>query len=522
MNQKLTQRGRQFVWLFVFFSFSILPTAYAQEPVEPATTESIPLEEFKVIMDEEDNPRTQLPTDTLFSFPEALVKERLSLIESQIPLHYNADIQKFIELFTIRKREYVRRVLGLQSFYFPIFEAELKKNNMPTELTYLSVVESALNPKALSRAGAVGLWQFMPYTGKESGLYQDAYVDERMDIYKSTRAACAYLKMLHNMFSDWELAMAAYNCGPGAVRRAIRRAGNKTSFWEIYPYLPKETRSYVPIYVATTYVMKYHKEYLFAIDNPKPFVESDTIHITQPIDLQLLANQLDVTIETIQAFNPHLKKGIVPAYLKNYPLRLPSDKASVLREYKSDMFLAAARNQPPAIAEPKFTTTAMAASVASKKKAEVAAVAGRKKVTHRVVSGDVLGQIAELYDVGVSELRRWNNLRSNTIQAGQELAIWVQGHTWKKMNPEKETNAQSVAAAHTSKSLPASKVTGSSSGVKIPSVPQSKGSVYEVQPGDTLWSISRKQGVDVETIKKLNKLPGNDLKAGQKLIISIS
>jgi membrane-bound lytic murein transglycosylase D len=514
MNQRLTQRGRQALRLFVFFTFFTLSTAHAQDVIGP-----VPLEEFKVIFDEEDNPRAQLPTDTVFTFPEDQVLERLSQIEGDIPLHYNGDIKKFIELFTMRKRDYVRRVLALQSFYFPIFEAELKKNNMPLELTYLSVVESALNPKAVSRAGAVGLWQFMPYTGKESGLYQDAFVDERMDIYKSTRAACAYLKYLHNLFSDWELAMAAYNCGPGAVRRAIRRAGNKTSFWEIYPYLPRETRSYVPIYVATTYVMKYHKEYMFTIDNPRPYQESDTVLVTQPIDLSLLVKELDVPMETVQAFNPHLKKGTIPAYLKNYPLRLPAEKASVLREYKTDMFLAASRNQPPAPVEPAFDPTVLAASAAPKRaevrKKTAVSVAGRKKVTHTVASGDVLGRIAELYDVGVSEVRRWNNLRGNTIKAGQELAIWVQNHTGKRVVKEE---TQSVAAAQTAKALPAPKENSIPKETKTPALSKNN-SVYEVQPGDTLWSISKKRGVNVETIKKLNNLRSNDLKAGQKLIM---
>lgn len=513
MNQKLTHCMRHVIWLFVFSSFFILNTVNAQDICEPVLPVDVP----PIVLVEEDSSLIELVKDTTFEFPEELIKERLAQIESDIPLHYNKDIQAFIELFTIRKREYVRRVLTHQSYYFPIFEAELTKNGMPTELKYLSVVESALNPRAVSRAGAVGLWQFMPYTGKESGLYQDAYVDERMDIYKSTKAACAYLKMLYSMFSDWELAMAAYNCGPGAVRRAIRRAGNRTSFWEIYPFLPRETRSYVPIYVATTYVMQFHKDYLFSIAEPRPYIESDTVHITQPIDLELLATELNITLDDIRTFNPHLKKNAIPRYLKNYPLRLPTEKVAVLREYKSDMFLAATPKNMPA--EPAFNPSVMAASVSSKRvdanKKAALMVAGRKKLTHTVASGDVLGRIADLYDVGVSELRRWNNLRSNTIQAGQELAIWVQAHTWKRINktdsPKEIENEKSVAAAQTAATAPATKAANT--------LPKSKNAVYEVQPGDTLWSISKNQGVTVDVIKKLNKLKSNNLKAGQRLII---
>jgi len=519
MNQQLTQQQRQIKWLFIFFTFLILTTAQGQEEIGPPSPK-----EFTVIFDEKDTARLQQPQDTLFEFPEELVTDRLAQLGTQIPLHFNKDIKAFIALFTMRKRDYVRRVLTQQSFYFPIFEAELKRNNMPVELKYLSVVESALNPKAVSRAGAVGLWQFMPYTGKESGLYQDAYVDERMDIYKSTRAACAYLKMLHNMFSDWELAMAAYNCGPGAVRRAIRRSGNLTSFWEIYPYLPRETRSYVPIYVATIYVMQYHKDYRFTIPNPRPFIESDTVHITQPIDLQILANELDLPFAEILAFNPHLKKNTIPPYLKNYPLRLPQDKALVLREYRTDMFLAASRNQPTTPTLPAFDPSVMAASVSSRAKKMPAktelSVTGRKKVTHTVASGDVLGQIADLYDVGVSELRYWNNLRSNTIRAGQHLAVWVQSHTLKRLKEEKEeTPEKPMAAASVRKSLPVAKENNTTKIAKTAVTQPVQKSTYEVQPGDTLWSISKNRGVTVETIKKLNNLKNNDLKPGQKLIM---
>ncbi|MDJ1506717.1 lytic transglycosylase domain-containing protein [Xanthocytophaga agilis] len=493
MNQKLTQRMRHVIWLFVFSPFFILTIAQAQETQDIPLPPPLPIDVPPIVLDEEDSVRIQPVQDTTFEFPEELIKERLTQIESDIPLHYNKDIKAFMELFTMRKRDYVRRVLTQQSFYFPIFETELKKNGMPTELKYLSVVESALNPKAVSRAGAVGLWQFMPYTGKESGLYQDAYIDERMDIYKSTRAACAYLKMLYGMFSDWELAMAAYNCGPGAVRKAIRRAGNKTSFWEIYPFLPKETRSYVPIYVATTYVMQFHQDYLFSVAEPRPYIESDTVHITQPVDLELLANELNISMTEVLAFNPHLKKSVIPAYMKNYPLRLPMEKLAVLREYKADMFLAAAPKKP--LPEPSFTPAVMAASMNKRSSIpNTAAVAGRKKVTHTVESGDVLGRIAELYNVGVSELKRWNNLRNNTIQAGQKLAVWVQSHTWKQTN-KAEGDHEVTAGANVKKG------------------------VYEVQAGDTLWSISKNQGVKVDIIKKLNKLKGNDLKPGQKLIM---
>lgn len=461
--------------------------------------------------------------DTAFRYAPETIAERLAQLESSVPLHYNKDVQAFIEYFTVRKREFTQRVLDHQSFYFPVFEAEFKAQQMPMELKYLSVVESGLNPRAVSRAGAVGLWQFMPYTGKEQGLYQDGFVDERMDIYKSTQAACAYLKKLYGMFSDWELALAAYNCGPGAVRRAIRRSGNRTSFWEIYPHLPRETRSYVPIYVAVTYVMNFHRDYRFAIDAPVPHVASDTVHITQTIDLKLLATELDVPFEHIQTLNPHLKRNLVPAHPKNYPLRLPLEKAAVLREYKPDMLLVASQKAAPP--EAALDISALAASLppqpkdtkAEARRQAAASVAGRQKLMHTVASGDVLGSIAEIYDVGVGELRRWNNLRGNGIRAGQRIAVWVQQHTASRL--KSETAGLKTGAGRNMAAIPATKALPVAKGGKNPLTAKPRTGIYEVQPGDTLWSISRNQGVPVETIKKLNKLKSNDLQAGQKLIV---
>ena len=182
-----------------------------------------------------------------------LVADRLSCLQQTIPLPYNSNIHGFINFFTIRNREYTRLMLRRKDLYFPIFEKYLAKYNLPQELKYLSVIESGLNPRAISRASAVGLWQFMSFTGRYFNLYSDWYFDDRMDPEKSTEAACLYLKQLHSMFKNWELALAAYNSGPGTVNRAIRRSGYKRTFWEIYNYLPRETRSYVPQYVAIIY-----------------------------------------------------------------------------------------------------------------------------------------------------------------------------------------------------------------------------------------------------------------------------
>jgi membrane-bound lytic murein transglycosylase D len=434
-----------------------------------------------------------LATDTVFNYPTELVADQIGCLQGEVPLQYNKTVQSFIKYLTFRKRSYTKTMLVRKEIYFPIFEAELKNYGLPAELKYLPIPESGLNPRAVSPARAVGLWQFMSPVGKQYGLNHDAYVDERMDPYKSTKAGCQLLKWLYKTLGDWELVLASYNCGIGTVRRAIRRSGNKKNFWEIYPYLPKETRSYVPMFVAVAYVMNHPEMYNFRTDSLPVPVASDTILVNQFLDLELVAGQLNIPLKDIQFLNPQFKSTVIPGHLKPYPLRLPVDVLPVLAANRQSILDSASR---PASREPAVlmagTASAEAGSAANP---STSSEKERRKIIHKVTRGDVLSKVAAYYDVAVADVRRWNGLRGNTVKAGQRLAIWVQ-KPWSK----EEAGAGKVASLP--KALPKKKV-------------------YLVQPGDTLWSISSKHGgISVDRIKKVNHLKSNRLKTGQKLILS--
>jgi membrane-bound lytic murein transglycosylase D len=322
-----------------------------------------------------------------------------------------------------------------------------------------------------------------------------------MDPYKSTDAACRYLKDLHGMFGDWELALAAYNCGPGNVRRAIRRSGNKTGFWQIYNYLPRETRSYVPMFVAVNYIMRHAEDYYsFKADSLERYIPHDTILLSpeKHIDMELLAKHMDVSFEDLKSLNPQVKKNIVPSHLKNYALRIPSDKKELFAENKLSILDSAVYTKPLEFLvvndEDSHNST------------------GKRKIVHHVKRGEALGKIAQKYRVTTADIKKWNHIRGNTITSGQKLAIWVKG----------STNTPTRIASAQTNSKPASETTTVS--VKQPSssskISLVKEKVYYVQPGDTLWKISQSHGgVPVEKIKKLNNLKSNSLKPGQKLII---
>lgn len=420
-------------------------------------------------------------------FPESatydLIADRMGCIENEIPLHFNDKVYAFVNYFTVKNRTYTKEVIRRSTSFFPIFEEYLKKYNLPDELKYLSIVESGLNPQAISRVGAGGLWQFMPYTGNMYKLHQDWYIDERFDPYQATEAACKYLSNMYNMFGDWELALAAYNSGPGNVRKAIRRSGYKKSFWEIYRYLPRETRSYVPQFVAVVYAFKYAYELNLMPEEPAYLMDHDTLMIRGYVNLKSLSNKLNFCYEDIQSLNPHLKRFGVKTENQYYPIRLPIDKIEIARTNKDSLLLIAS-------SEGKKELEYMARN-------SVGSTFGREKHVYRVKSGDVLGTIAQRYHVRVTDIRKWNRLHSNTIRIGQHLNIWVYPGT-------------QVKTATTRKPTPATPINLNFDGKKT----------YIVQPGDTLWDIAKKyEGLDIEKIKKLNKLKSDQIKPGQVLIV---
>ena len=405
-----------------------------------------------------------------------LVADRLKCIESDMPLTFNESVFSFVDYFTIRNREYTRMVVRRKDVFFPLFEKYLKKYGIPEDLKYLSIVESGLNPEARSRVGAVGLWQFMPSTGRMYGLNQDWYVDERMSPEKSTEAACRYLKQLYNMFDDWELALAAYNTGPGNVRKAIRRSGYQKDFWSIYRYLPRETRSYVPQFVAVIYALNHLEEHNLLEEIPEYRLEADTLHVSQFVSLKALGEEINVCEEDLLRLNPELRRGAVPANAKNYPLLIPADTYDFIAANTQAILDSAGKEEIQKEIQHLASNTP-------------GSTYGRQKVYYRVQRGDVLGVIAERHGVRLSDLRRWNNISGSRIYAGQRLAVWVKP-------------SSTIASASTSTAP----------------IPDNK--IHLVQPGDSLWEISRRyQGLSVERIKQLNNLSSNKIKPGQKLII---
>ncbi|WP_317624065.1 lytic transglycosylase domain-containing protein [Reichenbachiella carrageenanivorans] len=427
---------------------------------------------------------------TLDQFPEVsyeLMEDRLSCIEGSIPLEYNERIKAFIDYFTIRDREYTKSVLANKNVFFPIFEAELAKRGMPDELKYLSIVESGLRPNAMSRVGAAGLWQFMPATGKSYGLAQSWYIDERMDPFEATEAACRYLKALYNMFGDWELALAAYNTGPGNVRKAIRRSGYQKTFWDIYNYLPRETRSYVPQFVAMIYTLNYLDEHNFNLEEIEMnhLMDHDTVHVSGYMHLETFANQINLCVDDLILLNPHMIRGATPDGTFNFPLRVPEDLAEEIRINRTVILDSASK---VGRAELDYLARNSPGSTY-----------GRTKEIYRVRSGDVLGTIAQRYHVRVSDLRNWNNISGNMIRVGQRLNIWTLPHY---SSQTKETYVVKNVPK------PVSEVAG--------------GTYHLVKSGESLWSISKMyQDLSIEKIKKLNNLTSTSIKPGQKLLISM-
>ncbi|WP_187261149.1 lytic transglycosylase domain-containing protein [Pontibacter beigongshangensis] len=433
--------------------------------------------------------------------PHEVIQDRLSCIESEIPLTFNPFVRSFIDYFTIRNRKYTRTMISRQNVYFPIYERYLKKHNMPQELKYLSVVESGLNPKAASWAGAVGLWQFIRTTGKEYGLDQNQYIDERMDPEKATEAACRFLKRLYHVYGDWELAMAAYNCGPGNVNKAIRRAGGgKKTFWQVFPYLPKETRSYVPSMTAVIYAMNYAPEHNIFSDSILYATPTEHLVINQHLDLERFAEELHIAPEKLMALNPEIKKSELPGNIKNYKLRVPANSLALLKTDQECILLASLPGSelyaPVPVTVPDETPALLASS------AEADTV---QKVTYVVKRGDNLVRIALRHQVTVADLIKWNELENNYILPDQKLTI---------LQPVAENTTTLLASAAPARSAqPAAKKAAAPK-------PKMK-KIHHVQPGDTLWDISQKyNGITVEQIKKVNNLKSNRLKPGQKLIIS--
>lgn len=415
-----------------------------------------------------------------FTYEE--VADRLSCIETTIPLHYNLRVKGFIDYFTVRDRDYTREILNRKDYYFDIFEPVLSKYNMPDEIKYLAVVESGLRSNAVSHANAVGLWQFIHSTGKIYGLNNNWYIDDRMDPLLATDAACRHLTDLYRMFNDWELALAAYNCGPGNVRKAIKRSGYKKDFWEIFNYLPRETRSYVPQFVAIIYALNYAEEHNLYPEKPFSLPKTDTIQVSQYLHLETFSALSGICMEDLLALNPAVKRGAIPDGFTNFPLNIPLQKLAQVKENRVVWFDSAGKVGKEQLEYLSRNTPG--------------SVFGREKIIYKVRSGDVLGSVAQKHHVTIADIKKWNNFSSNTIYIGQNLNIWVLP-TYSSTT--KSTYTASAQSTTTSMSI--------TSGI------------YKVQPGDTLWGISKSSNISVEQIKSMNNLTSNVIQPGQSLIL---
>lgn len=336
--------------------------------------------------------------------------DRLSRIPSIMELPYNDAVKKSIEAYTVRLRNKVSFMLGAANFYMPIFEEALDAYDLPLELKYLPIIESALNPTALSRRRASGLWQFILSTGKIYGLENNSLVDERRDPVKASWAAARYLKDLYNIYKDWSLVLAAYNCGPGNVNKAIRRANGATDYWTLYYYLPRETRGYVPAFIAANYVMNYYCEHgICPLESELP-VHTDTIQISKDLNLNQVAAVCNISIEQLRSLNPQYKKDIIPGSNKPYVLRLPENQIGTFIElqdsvfaYKADQYIG--KRKTVAIKDGNGTSNSKGATY------------------HRIRNGDTLGGIALRYNTTVSKLRQLNGIKGNNIRAGKTLRV---------------------------------------------------------------------------------------------------
>jgi membrane-bound lytic murein transglycosylase D len=435
-----------------------------------------------------------LDSETEPILPDSVFRKRISSLPFLIPMNYNETVRKCIDLYANRLRNKVRYMMGLSYYYFPMIEEKLDANGLPVELKYLVIVESALNPVAQSRMGASGLWQFMYATGKNSGLEINSLTDERLDPVKATDAACVYLKKLYSIFGDWHLAIAAYNCGEGNVLKAIRRSGGKRDFWDIFPYLPRETRSYLPLYMAAAYIMSYHGEHNICPIMPDFEVSTDTLMVERNLSFQQIADILKIEEAKIKFYNPQYKRDIVPGNVRASVLRLPMKSLYAFIDNEDEKY---ANRLDSLMAYCKPDTTSNASE------------SRKERITHIVKSGETQSTIANSYGVTVQELQKWNQLSRNTkLTRGRKLSIYID-------------NGGLVYAAkgNTADTQKASTVPDNSLETAS-SDPNQKYISYIVKSGDTLSGIaSRYRGVTVKNIQTANGLKSTMLHIGQVLKI---
>lgn len=433
--------------------------------------------------------------------PTELLKQRLAAMNEKSPfeIEYNQGLENIIKSFLKNRKKSFSRLMALSEYYFPIFEDAFAKQNVPLEIKYLAVVESALNPKAVSKMGATGLWQFMYGTGKQYALKIDSYIDERSDPLKATAACSEYMTKMYNIFGDWELVLASYNSGPGNVTKAIRRSGGKTKYWDIRNYLPRETQGYVPAFLATMYLFEYHKEHGI---NPERAVvknfETDTVAVKNQMSFKQIADLLDMPQSQIQLLNPSYKMNVVPVYQgEQHFIRLPKDKIATFVSNEEQIYAYVRYDS-----ENKTTSSRLAVKYAPKAKpaARPAAIDKGDFDFYKVRKGDNLGAIASKYNVSISEIKKWNNLKTNAVAIGRSL----------KIKSEEEAPVKTISVVDKQQAIAA-----------VDNKEKSEVDMdYVVVAGDNLGSIAKKFGTTIAELKELNDLTSNNIGLGKTLIIS--
>ena len=436
--------------------------------------------------------------------PTELLKQRLLVMNEKSPfeIEYNQGLENIIKSFLKNRKKSFSRLMALSEYYFPIFEDAFAKQNVPLEIKYLAVVESALNPKAVSKMGATGLWQFMYGTGKQYDLKIDSYIDERSDPLKATAAASEYMTKMFNVFGDWELVLASYNSGPGNVTKAIRRSGGKTKYWDIRNYLPKETQGYVPAFLATMYLFEFHKEHGI---NPERAVvknfETDTIRIKEKMSFKQIADLLDMPQSQLELLNPSYKLKVVPFYQnEQHFLRLPKDKMATFVN-NEDKIYAYAKYDSGIYKMP----SRLAQRVTPKTKAKTKFIKAPEPLdleSYIVQKGDNLSSIAQKYNVSVTDIKDWNNLNSNALVLGRSLKI--------KPKESVSKTAQEIIKKPTESAI-ASTEASDKNEIEVE---------YVVKSGDNLGSIANKFGITLSELKEWNSLTSNNLALGKTLIVS--
>lgn len=418
-------------------------------------------------------------------YSDSVYMERLYNLPTEMELSFNSVVRTHIEMYTVRRRDLVSYMLSLGEYYYPMFEEALDRYGLPLELKYLPVIESALNPVAVSRMGATGLWQFMLRTGQQYQLEINSLVDERRDPYKATDAAARYLKDMYQIYGDWNLVIAAYNCGPGNVNKAIARSGGKRDYWDIYNNLPRETRGYVPAFIATNYVMNYYNEHnICHQESSSDLIALDTVHVSKEIHFKQISEVLNIPIEDIRRFNPQFKQDKIPGNFKTYALVLPTKDMYAFISHKDEILNY---NKSIYLTHRKETLTDLNNN---------SVLSGNFANTYyKIKKGDTLGTIASRNRTTVARLQQMNGMKSTKLSVGKSIIVAQVAKPIAVNNNIQQTYSTSD------------------------SIGEVKNAYYKIKKGDTLNAIAQRNKTTVAQLQKMNGMKSTNISVGSNLIV---